>query len=218
MRRELFLACLLAASPALAEPLAVEQITGPLSFKSGGQEYVFPELYSPSTDALKPLQGQSIEAQKGRPDRWGRIALTSPATLSLLESGRIQLQPLTAAPDEAARAAEQKAQAARAGLWQDDCCDLLEVNEAGKGLHSWRIVSGTVKGITTRRDTTYVNFGEDWRTDFTVVIPARLARTLEPQQWQSRTIEVRGYVEWRYGPSITLSHAAQIRLPDTTTP
>lgn len=214
----IFLLTAVFCGPAMAELLIIEEITGPLSFKSGGQEYVFPAFYAPDNDALTPLLGQTIDGRKGPPDRWQRITLTSPATLQLLEDGRIQLQPLTSAPAAAELTAEQKAQAASRGLWQQDCCKVLEAGSAGKGINSWRVISGTVTSVTARRNVTYVNFGDDWRTDFTVVVPARLARNLQPATWQGHKVEVRGYLTWRYGPSITLSHAAQICLPDSATP
>lgn len=222
----LILSCLTAlcvltnAATAGQSVITPERLTGPLSFKAGANEYTVPGLYAPptATETLASWLGKPLPARTGKPDRWGRITLQTPATLALLQAGLAQLQPLTDAPDAAETAAEQEAIANQRGLWALDCCRRLTAETAATGLNSWRVVSGLVKSTTSRRDVTYINFGTDWRSDFSIIIPARLAKQLHPENWQGRTIEVRGYLSWRFGPSITLSHAAQIRLPEAPTP
>lgn len=220
LRTALTLILLLLALPVQAETVTPTAITGPLSFKAGSTEYVFDGLYAPpgNNDVLAGLINQPLEVKSTTADRWGRTRLTASITTELLRQGAVQLQPIERAPTAEDIAAEAEAQTARRGLWNSACCRMLEAAEAGKGMNAWRIVQGSVRQVTTQRDKTYVNFGDDWRTDFTVVIPARIARNLNAESWTGRNIEVRGYISWLFGPSITLSHAAQIRLPDAANP
>ncbi len=218
MRFGLFALVLLLTAPAFAETITPTEITGPLSFKAGETEYVLDMLYAPAGDSslLKPYLLQQIEVSGDKRDRWSRLRVTSPLTLTLLRKGEAQLMPLDSAPTPEMLAAEHEGR--NRGLWRANCCRMLVADAAEKGLNSWRIVRGTVHEVAARRDVTYINFGADWRTDFTVVIPTRLARDMALAELAGREIEVRGYISWRFGPSITLSHAAQIRLPDRAQP
>jgi hypothetical protein len=67
------------------------------------------------------------------------------------------------------------------------------------------------------RDRIYLNFGPDWRTDFTVSIETRLLKTfekaaLDPMDLKGRKIRVRGWIESRNGPSIDVTHPEQIEV------
>jgi len=219
--RALFL-CLLALLPlpALAEVVVIEKTTGPLSFMAGTQEYILSSLYAPpnATHTLDNWQGQSMDATTHGKDRWQRMRITAPLALTLLEQGKAQLMPLEGLPTAGQWLAEDKARSDNKGLWSQACCGVLDAGKAENGMGSWRVVQGIITGITARRDVTYINFGADWREDFTIVVPTRIAKQLDMSAWQGKLLEVRGVIEWRYGPSITLTHAAQIRLPELTTP
>lgn len=112
-------------------------------------------------------------------------------------------------------AAELTARSANRGLWAE--LDLLA--EASERLQTgwFRIVSGTVTSAARVGDRIYLNFGENWRRDFTVEIPAPSLRQfkktgLDPLMLQSRTIEVRGWTDWKGGPRILLEGPGQLRL------
>lgn len=222
MRLSLFLLVILFSGPAsAAETITISEVTGPLSFKAGETEYVLDGLFAGNAgnELISGMTGQKLSIEGNKTDRWGRLIVKAPALAQLLlREGKAQLMPLNAAPDEAERAAELEARSKLVGLWGNDCCQLLTPQTAGKHLNGWHVVAARVASVTVQRNVTYLNFGSDWRTDFTVVIPARLAREIKPEDWAGRKIEVRGYLEWRYGPSITLSHAAQIVLPEAQTP
>ena len=67
------------------------------------------------------------------------------------------------------------------------------------------------------RGQTFLNFGEDWRTDFTISIAARdwkrfEAEGISPEDFRGRKVRVRGWLRSRNGPMINATHAEQIEV------
>ena len=52
-------------------------------------------------------------------------------------------------------------------------------SEADTGLHSFQLVEGRVRAAAVVRGRGYLNFGPDWREDFTVSIAPRDRRRFE---------------------------------------
>ena len=78
-----------------------------------------------------------------------------------------------------------------------------------------------VLNVAARSGRLFLNFGDDWRTDFTAVVPKNLltAAPGEAEKLQSlkgHTIRVRGWIERRYGPSIEIFSLSD--LEDLTAP
>jgi micrococcal nuclease len=142
---------------------------------------------------------------------------------ALLERGLAEVQ---TRPGEVARAAamlalERAARTARRGLWADPAFAPRSALRVANAIGSFQIVQGRVLRIAPHGDYVYLNFGRDWRSDFTV----RLRRTeldgrfaqagLDVLGLAGRRIEVRGFVLDAGGPLIELSHPEQIQvLPD----
>jgi hypothetical protein len=81
----------------------------------------------------------------------------------------------------------------------------------------FRIVRGRVQRVAPTERYGYLNFGADWRSDFTVRIAPELADSLpgvglDLAGLAGRMVEVRGLVLEAAGPLIELSHAEQIRV------
>jgi hypothetical protein len=79
------------------------------------------------------------------------------------------------------------------------------------------IVEGRVATVSRTQRTAYVNFGDDWRRDFT----ASLATSAVEREAQGRArldalhgknVRVRGWIERRNGPMIVLGSLAEIEL------
>ena len=71
--------------------------------------------------------------------------------------------------------------------------------------------------VATTERFLYLNFGPDWRTDFTVRIGSDLARRLassglDVATLAGRRIEIRGFVLEAGGPLIELSHPEQMQV------
>ena len=70
-------------------------------------------------------------------------------------------------------------------------------------------------GLVRRR--AYLNFGEDWRSDFTIALDARTRRLFEAEAidlkaYEGRRLRVRGWLKSRNGPMIEVTHPEQIEL------
>jgi micrococcal nuclease len=113
--------------------------------------------------------------------------------------------------------AEAAARAGARGIWVDPFYRVRSPNEAEGDIDSFQIVEGVVIDLARVRDRIYLNFGPDWRTDFTVSIETRLLDAfeeaeLDPMDLQGRTIRVRGWIESRNGPFIEATHPEQIEV------
>jgi len=117
--------------------------------------------------------------------------------------------------------AEAKAREAGAGLWEQgvfrvrDAADLESMNALG---YSFQIVEGRVRDVADRSGRVYLNFGEDWRTDFTATIAPSDRGSFEGSKitltdLEGRFVRVRGWLKQRNGPMIDVSHPEQIELP-----
>lgn len=112
-------------------------------------------------------------------------------------------------------AIENEARRAGKGLWRDP----RSAADAGRALGGFQLVEGRVVEATRRADRWYLNFGEDWRSDFTVVIPAQALpdfapAKLDPYALKGRVIRVRGWVESFNGPMIEAVIPEQIEIID----
>jgi endonuclease YncB( thermonuclease family) len=119
-------------------------------------------------------------------------------------------------------AAEADARVSRRGIWSRDAYRVRAATET-HGLSQlagrFVLVQGRVSNVTRVQKTTYINFGADWRQDFT----ASLANTITDRSeggaarlsaLAGREIRVRGWIERRNGPMITLSSLDEIEVLD----
>lgn len=108
--------------------------------------------------------------------------------------------------------AESEARAAKRGVWANG--SLLRTPETAlQSKGRFALVIGKVISTGRGRDYDYLNFGTDWRTDFTVRI-GRLSRShvgIKPQALKGACVEVRGTVLEDDGPVIDLAVPGQIR-------
>lgn len=114
-------------------------------------------------------------------------------------------------------AAEAEARAARRGLWGDPRFAARSPAEADRLIHSFQLVEGRVVRAADVRGRIFLNFGEDWRRDFTVTI-AKAARRrfdgagFDPLALEGRRVRVRGWLRRWNGPLIEATHPEQIEL------
>lgn len=124
-------------------------------------------------------------------------------------------------------AAEDRARQSNLGIWQsnkiyrtnsgNDNDVTASSNAAGEIRTGWfQVVRGTVLNAAPVRRQIFLNFGTDWRKDFTVEISASANRAfgkanIDPLSYQMQLVEVRGWVTWKGGPHIMLEGPGQIR-------
>jgi micrococcal nuclease len=139
---------------------------------------------------------------------------------ALLERGLAQVR---TRPDEVARAAamlrvEQAARAAGRGLWRRPALAPRPADQLADAIGSFQIVHGRVLRVAPTDHYLYLNFGHDWRSDFTLrlrraELDASFARSpIDVLALAGRRIEVRGFVLDAGGPLIELSHPEQIQV------
>lgn len=123
-------------------------------------------------------------------------------------------------------AAEQQARAQKTGLWalprwQPLAADIVFTREQVGQFH---LVTGRVKNVARARGHIYLNFGDDWRTDFTIEIRPDDVATfkaahIDPMRaYASKTVRVRGHLKPVNGVLITATHPEQIEIIDEPTP
>lgn len=161
---------------------------------------------------------------RAAPDRYGRL-LAHPVGAdgvwfqrALLEAGlaRVFTTADTAAGAPALYRAEDLARAARRGLWRHWRFAVQPADRVRSPAGRFAIVRGTVADAAKVGGTLYINFGDDWREDFTIRIEWEGRRRFDKARrgeegWAGRLLEVRGAVEYFNGPMITVTHPAQIR-------
>ena len=114
-------------------------------------------------------------------------------------------------------ALERTARAARRGIWGHPYYAVRPAGEAGRHVGTFQLVEGRVLRAETVRSRTYLNFGEDWRTDFTISISGRDRRLFrragfDLEALAGRTVRVRGWLKSWNGPMIEVTHPEQIEL------
>ncbi len=114
---------------------------------------------------------------------------------------------------------EAEARQTGRGVWRSWPYRVLAVDEARKGLGSFALVQGRVKSVAGGTKATYLNFGEDWRRDFTLRIPAEGRRLFEeaglaPASLTGRRLRARGWLFYQNGVMLELRQPEQIELLD----
>ncbi len=108
-------------------------------------------------------------------------------------------------------ASEKRARHDKLGLWGMDQYKILSPYEAEKHIGSYQIVEGKVNNASMHKNKLYLNFGNNWREDFTIAISAFDLRNftkkkIDPQKWNGKLLRVRGWVESYNGPYMEIDH------------
>lgn len=114
-------------------------------------------------------------------------------------------------------ALEAQARRARLGLWQEERWQPVAAGRAHTRRQQFAIVEGEVRSVATIRGVTYLNFGADWRSDFTARIPKGFKRTFrnfDAEVLQGEKVRVRGWVFDYNGPMIDVISPALIERLD----
>ncbi len=112
---------------------------------------------------------------------------------------------------------EKNAREEKLGLWAIAEHGILAPENTEDKEGSFQIVEGRVESAAIRKNRIYLNFGKDWRNDFTVSIAPMGRRTftkagLDPLQWNNQTLRVRGWVESYNGPYIEIDHPESVEV------
>ena len=116
-------------------------------------------------------------------------------------------------------AIERTARAAGRGIWADPFYAVRTPAEADRHVDSFQLVEGQVRDAAEVRGRIYLNFGADWREDFTITIaPRHTGRfdgaSFDPLALAGTRVRVRGWLYRYNGPAIDLTHPAQLERLD----
>jgi micrococcal nuclease len=171
------------------------------------------------------VEGRTVRLEPLGRDRHGRLVAQAWRhdglwlQGTLLDQGLVQVQTRpgeVALADEMA-ARERAARSAGAGIWADRRFAPRPAHRLGRVVGSFQIVEGRVVRVAPTKRYLYLNFGTDWRTDFTLRVARSTQRLfreagIDLEGLAGRDVEVRGYVQAAGGPLIELSHPEQIRI------
>jgi endonuclease YncB( thermonuclease family) len=122
---------------------------------------------------------------------------------------------------------ERDARGARLGVWRKAYYSITQAaspKKLSKRLGSYQLVEGLIISVGVVRKWTFLNFSNDWRTDFTVAIKAGdrkrfLSRGLDLGKLEGKKVLVHGWIERWNGPAIKATHPEQIEvLSEANTP
>ncbi|MCF6198852.1 MAG: thermonuclease family protein [Hyphomicrobiaceae bacterium] len=115
---------------------------------------------------------------------------------------------------------ENTAREAKRGLWAYRLFQPKiagEVKQLMRKRYRFTLVEGRISQVADRRKWLFLNFGENWRDDFTIAIKKKYKRKIERsgfdlQKLMGRKVRVRGWIERWNGPLIKVTHKEQIEL------
>ncbi len=111
---------------------------------------------------------------------------------------------------------QKKAQALHKGIW--GAYEVVSSNGAYNFINQIRTVKGKVKGVYTSKKAVFLNFGEDYRKDFTVVIFNDCLgffkeKNINPLTfYRDKEIKVWGRIREYNGPEIIVCNPSQIEV------
>lgn len=184
-------------------------------------------IYIPSpplaAPALTPLINSRVKLSTPQTDRYGRIQVVltvagDKETLQeqLLKKGlAVVYSPGGFRQSKKWMALERQAENAGRGLWGEHACDVglcVTPETAPHHLQQFVMVSGKVTRSFKARDAYYINFGEDWKTDFSIKIPRNAWRGFGEHLAvaDGAPMRVRGTIIQENGPMIVVTRPEQM--------
>ena len=191
------------------------------------------EISLMATEILRDmLAGQDVTLYQTQKKDWGRLnslghhiaqlERKSDGTWiqgTLLELGLARAMTSQRNPEMAAQmfVLEQKARESGLGLWAEGGEKILSADETAEHLESLQIVEGKVVSVGLKSNWLYLNFGQDWRKDFTISISPEDKRAfsragLDPMQWGGKTLRARGWLRSYNGPYMEIDHPQGVEI------
>lgn len=161
--------------------------------------------------------GDAVEIKALPKDRYGRtpVILYKPGDKRswqehLLQQGAALTYDRAAVPAAWVKA-EADARTAKRGLWAETP---LSPAQAAKHIGEFQLVEGVVTRTYKSRDTYYINFGEDWKTDFSLRIPRGAWRSFGKDFTiaDGSTVRARGALFLENGPMIEVTRPQQLEI------
>ena len=205
--------------PVKFETVKLEGVKAPASGKLADQ----------ARENLEKLAGGKVlSLENGPTDRYGRTVAQIYAGEGKeriwlegeqLKAGMAFVYPPTGAEQNLSDMlkAESAARAAKRGIWADPFYADLDGNKGSVTYGRFAFVRGNVVKAERVKNKFYLNFGPDWRKDFTVAIAAHDLHAwkkakIDPESYAGKNVRVRGWVKRDFGPMIMVTSPDQIEL------
>lgn len=113
-------------------------------------------------------------------------------------------------------ARERAARAAGLGIWALETYAIRKAGALGRGDQGrFVLVEGRISAVAAFRNRAYLNYGSDYRTDFTAVIEGSDLALFRAEGYDLKAlggqpVRVRGWLQMLNGPMIAISHPEQI--------
>ncbi len=116
-------------------------------------------------------------------------------------------------------ALEIAARAAGRGIWAENWYAVRAVDGLEGAIDSFQLVEGTALSAARVKGRGYLNFGADWKSDFTLSLDEDALRLFDAEgvaigNFEGRRLRSRGWVESFNGPMIEITHPEQIEVVD----
>lgn len=216
--------------------LPVHKTNPDFDFSFQAKEFLEDTLLSKSSGAGRDIMVyQTRKAEKGRINRMnhdlGHILVKSLKTETgdksqiwlqgaLIDKGLARVYTSPTNPQLSAVMLEQetKARSSSIGLWaKDSPFALITPDQAADHLGDFVVLQGRVVNAASVKNNLYLNFGDNWRNDFTVMIDTAQRKKLSqqsisPTSLSNKTIRVRGWLREYNGPLIELEDINHLEI------
>ena len=116
-------------------------------------------------------------------------------------------------------AQEHIAQKARRGIWAHPFYAIRKAQPEALSrlIGTFQVIEGRVFDAARVKSRVYLNFDEDWRTDFTATLNSKARKvfkksSIDPLSFKGKTLRVRGWLKKQNGPAVVISHPEQIEV------
>lgn len=132
---------------------------------------------------------------------------------------RVYTWPDTWQDSETLYRAEREARTKKRGIWDHPFYAIRkpDPNPLAQDVDSFQIVEGVITSSADIRGLTYLNFGADYKTDFTIAIARKDRKRftkagIDLLSLEGARVRVRGWIELKNGPMIWLDHPERLEI------
>jgi micrococcal nuclease len=208
----------------------VEGLLLPGGSRDHAPKYLADEAISVLSDLVRGRL-VTLAAQWPKEDRYGRLRaqvfITEDVAQLWLQFEMLHrgLARVSIAPDRREcvgelYSAEDAARRGRNGIWSQATYAVRPASSAFNGdTDTFQVVKGRILSADVKNGRGYLDFGRDWRHDFTVTIsPADMKMFhlagVDPQSYEGKTVRVRGWIEHLRRPEIEVAGPEDIEVLD----
>lgn len=208
----------------------VEGLLLPAGSRDHAPRYLADEAISVLSDLTRGRL-VTLAAQWPKEDRYGRLRAQAfiPENVAQpwlqFEMLRRGLARVSIAPDRRECVselyiAEDAARRSRNGIWSQAIYAVRPASSVLDGdTDTFQIVKGRILSAEVKNGRGYLDFGTDWRHDFTVTVSPTDMKTfhqagVDPQSYEMKAVRVRGWVERLHRPEIEVAGPEDIEVLD----